>query len=535
MSSSEVYIIKEVKHPIDDEIEHHQTIQSHLEEDLQSGSGNTVTIMDHDEKRMRRQIANSNERRRMQSINAGFQSLRDLLPHHEGEKLSKASILQQTAEYIYNLEQEKARLLNQNCQLKRLLDQHDPGSAAAVTADFNPQSTAPSATTATMIAAGTKKRKLEGGQIVVQAVSDSSDEGLGSMSPEPVPVTILNMGKIGSGGTTTTTATTTTTLPGNATLQIRAQDYIEMKRELERERNQRVRLEEQMRQVECQIYPDRVQYQEVIDHTDNVRDEHEQQVIIQEHGGKMSLAQLKESGMENVQVLSLDAIPTVGQTQVVVCSPVGELIEENSRPISPSDLMQAPENIKHENIIIATSGGASAGKKQQRIVSSILEAAIKAEPKVEVERIEAPSTIVIEDGSKSSRHGSPAPANCMYVTNTSRQNLQAIVAAIEHLEGEHYVEKVVEQDAPLALTNKQIAVRDREHRKIQSEIHPFLKFKQVTVSKSAFAPGQTVTLQTSSAAAPHDTLKSNTTTICNIQQQQMSRPGVIVVKHQKQN
>lgn len=41
------------------------------------------------EKRMRREIANSNERRRMQSINAGFQSLRTLLPHHEGEKLSK--------------------------------------------------------------------------------------------------------------------------------------------------------------------------------------------------------------------------------------------------------------------------------------------------------------------------------------------------------------------------------------------------------------------------------------------------------------
>jgi len=44
------------------------------------------------EKRMRREIANSNERRRMQSINAGFQSLRSLLPRHEGEKLSKVSV-----------------------------------------------------------------------------------------------------------------------------------------------------------------------------------------------------------------------------------------------------------------------------------------------------------------------------------------------------------------------------------------------------------------------------------------------------------
>jgi len=41
------------------------------------------------EKRLRRAIANSNERRRMQSINAGFQLLRTLLPHSEGEKMSK--------------------------------------------------------------------------------------------------------------------------------------------------------------------------------------------------------------------------------------------------------------------------------------------------------------------------------------------------------------------------------------------------------------------------------------------------------------
>ena len=44
-----------------------------------------------DEKRQRREIANSNERRRMQSINSGFQSLRTLLPQCEGEKLSKVT------------------------------------------------------------------------------------------------------------------------------------------------------------------------------------------------------------------------------------------------------------------------------------------------------------------------------------------------------------------------------------------------------------------------------------------------------------
>jgi transcription factor AP-4 len=51
-----------------------------------------MTVSMEHEKRMRREIANSNERRRMQSINAGFQNLRTLIPHHEGEKLSKVNI-----------------------------------------------------------------------------------------------------------------------------------------------------------------------------------------------------------------------------------------------------------------------------------------------------------------------------------------------------------------------------------------------------------------------------------------------------------
>ena len=42
-------------------------------------------------KRMRRVIANSNERKRMQNINAGFETLRYLMPHLQGEKLSKVS------------------------------------------------------------------------------------------------------------------------------------------------------------------------------------------------------------------------------------------------------------------------------------------------------------------------------------------------------------------------------------------------------------------------------------------------------------
>lgn len=50
-------------------------------------SSNAVFV--EDDKRKRRAIANSNERRRMQSINAGFQTLKSLIPHSSGEKLSK--------------------------------------------------------------------------------------------------------------------------------------------------------------------------------------------------------------------------------------------------------------------------------------------------------------------------------------------------------------------------------------------------------------------------------------------------------------
>jgi hypothetical protein len=64
-------------------------------------SGNCTLL---DDRRMRRQIANCNERRRMQSINAGFQALRQFLPQRNGEKLSKAAILQQTAELIQTLQ-----------------------------------------------------------------------------------------------------------------------------------------------------------------------------------------------------------------------------------------------------------------------------------------------------------------------------------------------------------------------------------------------------------------------------------------------
>lgn len=77
--------------------------------------------METKDKRVKREIANSNERRRMQSINAGFQRLKRLLPVNDSEKLSKASILQNAAEFIQQIEREKLALYEQNTLLRGIL------------------------------------------------------------------------------------------------------------------------------------------------------------------------------------------------------------------------------------------------------------------------------------------------------------------------------------------------------------------------------------------------------------------------------
>lgn len=144
------------------------------------------------ERRIRREIANSNERRRMQSINAGFQSLKTLIPHTDGEKLSKAAILQQTADYIFTLEQEKTRLLQQNTQLKRIIQELSGSSP--------------------------KRRRAE-----------EKDEGIGS--PD-----ILEEEK---------------------TEDLR-REIIELRQQLEKERSVRMILEEQMRSLDAQLYPEKL-------------------------------------------------------------------------------------------------------------------------------------------------------------------------------------------------------------------------------------------------------------------------------------
>ena len=77
---------------MDDMDDHHQAMGDGSYNANLTGLANNAAMFIEDDKRKRRAIANSNERRRMQSINAGFQTLKSLIPHSSGEKLSKVMV-----------------------------------------------------------------------------------------------------------------------------------------------------------------------------------------------------------------------------------------------------------------------------------------------------------------------------------------------------------------------------------------------------------------------------------------------------------
>lgn len=165
--------------------------------------------------------------------------------------------MQQTAEYIYTLEQEKTRLLSQNCQLKRIINQHE-GEASTP----SKKRKLDSGTCCILLCAdwfcllfdGKSSLKclnlcLAGPVTVVPApISESSDEGIGSMSPEPV-----SMGA--TGGTIVPTA------EQESASELLRRELMDLRLHLERERRIRLVLEDQVKSLETQLYPDRVQVQ----------------------------------------------------------------------------------------------------------------------------------------------------------------------------------------------------------------------------------------------------------------------------------
>ncbi|KZC13885.1 Transcription factor AP-4 [Dufourea novaeangliae] len=418
-----------------------------------------------------------------------------------------AAILQQTAEYIYQLEQEKTQLLSQNCQLKRLVNQHEGGDVPIKKRKADNQG-CPTQLEQAVPPIRLGIEDVISGVVVSlpMHVSESGDEGLGSMSPEPLSVI-------------------TVSTEGHSVVN---NEVVELRRQLERERHARLHLEKQMRVIQSQLYPERfrdnqlITYQphEVIEHTDNV------------------IAQETEEAVAALQVVSVVSLPPVGSTQTVETSSP----DPSSPPLSPQPADMVPEEIKEEEAepgspkIVAfsqnqafsaieeqTTGDSfssssrvtysedfkttspqyitaspsrpfSPAAELQRL-PSVLEAAMKAEPKVEVERLPSPSNS-LDDGSPQAR---------LYLANTSRQNLETIVEAIRHLEGDHLFSDEPAQDVPLALTNKQ------------------------TVNPS----GKPSTSPSASSTAKQRLLQAEFLQFHKQQQTQQTqqRPGVIVVKH----
>ncbi|XP_022228617.2 uncharacterized protein LOC111078313 [Drosophila obscura] len=400
------------------------------------------------EKRIRREIANSNERRRMQSINAGFQSLRSLLPRHEGEKLSKAAILQQTFQYIVELENGKTQLLTQNSELKRQVGEHEAGGGSGESGG-NAASGGNYESSSNTTAVAIKKRKLTDNVISIQAISDSSDEGLGSMSPEPM--TLLS-----AGGAAVTKL--------NSASIIAAKELLDMKKQLEKERSLRRLLEDELQMIKRQLYsvataPPGTAVaavsasnvggtyipREVIEHTDNfVRSED-----LEELGGTVSYVEIDEM---------------TGQQQVVVCSSIEELEADAAAEIITEDQVHeevilssnsSTESENEVNVNAIAKAYAEGCTPSAAMLQPILQAAIKATPKVEVERIHEKIVKV-----KTEKLDQPLP------TVHYRQNLETIVEAIRHLEGDHLF-----SDGNNGSEHKQYSQQHHHHQIVTTSTH----------------------------------------------------------------
>lgn len=299
------------------------------------------------EKRIRREIANSNERRRMQSINAGFQSLRTLLPHHDGEKLSKAAILQHTAEYIYQLEQEKTRLLSQNSQLKRLLN-----CQMSQDSDGGSSSDSP-----------LPKRKK----------GDSlDDEGIAGMSPQD-----------------------------QETKDEVLREVMDLRIQLERERRLRMILEEQARGIEAQAYAERIL---------EAPAPPAQEIKKEECDDEADPAAVAHQPVEQRALAAspFSPLPTpLAQVAPPSALPAGSASPPRAHP-QPAEPLPS----------------LAADLPQDLSTHSLQPAAVVAVPP-------PPPAVTREEAQASS------PCTSPYHASTSRQNLETIVEAIRHLEGDH--------------------------------------------------------------------------------------------------
>ncbi|XP_077415586.1 transcription factor AP-4 [Vanacampus margaritifer] len=256
------------------------------------------------ERRIRREIANSNERRRMQSINSGFQSLKTLIPHSDGEKLSKAAILQQTAEYIFTLEQEKTRLLQQNSQLKRIIQELSGSSP--------------------------KRRRVE-----------EKDEGIGS--PD-----ILEEEK---------------------TEDLR-REMIELRQQLEKERSVRMMLEDQMRTLDAEVYPEKLKALSQQNLVCVQQHEQLERDLTPAHSPQVSAAATTPAPTHHATVIVPAPVPPPSQSHHVTVVTMGPASVINTVSTSRQNLDTIVQAIQHIEGTQGKGGGCEEEQRRAVIVSS---------------------------------------------------------------------------------------------------------------------------------------------------------------------
>lgn len=148
------------------------------------------------------------------------------------------------------------KLLQQNSHLKRLLGEQEIASAASSIIQTNDEASIAAATiTPTSIQVQpsggggglVKKRKLGDHIISMHTISDSSDEGLGSMSPEPV--TLIAAGGL-SHAVTSKVHQTTIATPNNNSSQNVTKEVNQLRNALESELKNRTSLEDRIQQLE---------------------------------------------------------------------------------------------------------------------------------------------------------------------------------------------------------------------------------------------------------------------------------------------
>jgi hypothetical protein len=369
-----------------------------------------------------------------------------------------------------------------------------------------------------------KKRKLDQ---AMTAISDSSDEGLGSMSPEPVTQMIFSSA---SNTGTTKTHTIVAAVP-NATTSvatINVKDYVNLQNQMETERRHRMQLEEQLKQLEMQVYSTQTQpkypqiHQEIVDEIDAGNHSGGEDKIVLRADEDGAIHYITNSHHSQQYVVVSTSTPGTSPKHITLVHED----DDNSRTLS-SDELNKDDDVK---FVMRKTSPKNHQIQHHLRIPSILEQAIKAEPKVEVERINSPICIMpaMIDNTTTS---SPTSVRTTYPNNNhQRPNLETIVEAIRHLEGDAFdmdeetstasLTSSVKgaQESPLALTTS----RQQQQQMQNGHVKEPFKFRQSATSQATGLPQfVSVPLQIQQQQKPQQPQQ---------QQYQQQRPGVIVVK-----